>query len=131
MIFVDTGAWFALIVPSDINYPQARAWFLQNRERLLTTDYVISETLTLCRARKRYQEAIRLGSWFFDEGFTEIHYLSSQEVREAWSVFRTFSDKAWSFTDCTSKVVMTARGIDCAFAFDHHFKQFGDVSTYP
>jgi uncharacterized protein len=51
MIFVDTGAWFAMTVPSDPNYSTARAWMQQNPSSLLTTDYVIDETLTLLRAR--------------------------------------------------------------------------------
>lgn len=50
MIFVDTSAWFAAIVPTDPNYPHAARWLAANSEPLLTTDYVIDETLTLLRA---------------------------------------------------------------------------------
>jgi len=46
-------------------------------------------------------------------------------------LFRDYADKRWSFTDCTSKVVMERLGIRTAFAFDHHFKQFGDVKVVP
>ena len=49
MIFVDTGGWFASIVPTDKNHDKARNWFLQNREPLITTNYVVDETLTLLR----------------------------------------------------------------------------------
>ena len=49
----------------------------------------------------------------------------------AWQVFRRFSDKEWSFTDCTSKVVMDRLGITTAFTFDHHFRQFGAVTLVP
>ena len=46
MIFVDTSAWFAAYVPSD---PQHRAVReeIEAAPRLVTTDYVIDETLTL------------------------------------------------------------------------------------
>jgi predicted nucleic acid-binding protein len=49
----------------------------------------------------------------------------------AWETFRQFDDKSWSFTDCTSKVVMEQLNIKVAFAFDHHFQQFGTVQVVP
>lgn len=51
MIFVDTAAWFASVVPSDSEHQKAILWLTNNTESLLTTDYVIDETLTLLRAR--------------------------------------------------------------------------------
>ena len=47
MIFVDTGAWFASIVPTDPNHQKAAKWLEANNEILLTTDYIVDETLTL------------------------------------------------------------------------------------
>ena len=51
MIFTDTGAWFASVVPDDEDHEKAVAWLAQNREPLLTTDYIVDETLTLLSAR--------------------------------------------------------------------------------
>ena len=51
MIFVDTGAWFASVIPTDPDHAAARDWLAANTAPLLTTDYVIDETLTLLRAR--------------------------------------------------------------------------------
>lgn len=49
-------------------------------------------------------------------------------MKAAWEVFEKLNvDKKWSFTDCTSKVVMEQREIFEAFAFDHHFEQMGFV----
>jgi predicted nucleic acid-binding protein len=56
---------------------------------------------------------------------------NNREILRAWEVFRHFADKEWSFTDCTSKVVMEDLGIDTAFTFDHHFRQFGSVTVVP
>lgn len=44
---------------------------------------------------------------------------------EAWEMFKRYSDKALSFTDCTSFVVMRHRRIQEAFTNDHHFEQVG------
>ena len=46
-------------------------------------------------------------------------------------VVETFSDKEWSFTDCTSRVLMEKLRIERAFAFDQHFLQFGGVKVVP
>ncbi len=131
MIFVDTGAWFAVTVPSDPNHPNAKAWLRQNQAFLLTTDYVIDETLTLLRARGESQRAIALGEAFFSGTLTQIHYLTQADVQATWQTFRQFSDKQWSFTDCSSKIILEKFNCKEAFAFDHHFRQFGSVIVVP
>lgn len=131
MIFVDTGAWYASIVPSDPNHPAARGWLAQNEEPLLTTDYIIDETLTLLKGRGHYFRALALGDGFFQRNRASLHFLSETELQMAWQVFRRFEDKDWSFTDCTSKVVMEKLGLTTAFAFDQHFHQFGSVVVVP
>jgi predicted nucleic acid-binding protein len=131
MIFVDTSAWFASTVPSDTNYRSASSWVNQNTQPLLTTDYIVDETLTLLRSRGEVQRAISLGEAFFSGALTAIYYLNEEDIRGAWQVFRQFSDKEWSFTDCTSRVVMTKLGLIQAFTFDRHFCQFGFVTVMP
>jgi predicted nucleic acid-binding protein len=50
-IFVDTGAWFASIVPADPHHRRIVEFLHRNSLPLITSDYVIDETLTLLRAR--------------------------------------------------------------------------------
>jgi uncharacterized protein len=131
MIFVDTGAWFASIVPSDINHKLSSAWITQNTQPLLTTDYVVDETLTLLRSRRESLRARSLGEAFFSGALADLYFLTEEDIRQTWQVFRKFSDKEWSFTDCSSRVVMSKLGITDAFAFDHHFRQFGLTNILP
>src|SRR5271157_4441203 len=131
MIFVDSGAWFAAAVPSDRRYAEAHRWMGQNREKLLTSDYVVDETLTLLRARGEPNRAIALGNQFFRGDLTAIYYLTEEDIQAAWDVFCRCSDKEWSFTDCTSKVVMERLQLITAFAFDRHFHQFGGIAIVP
>jgi predicted nucleic acid-binding protein len=131
MIFVDSSAWFASVVPSEIDYPAATRWMSQNAEPLLTTDYVVDETLTLLRSRRQPQLALTLGDQFFHGGIAQLYFLDESETRLAWEVFRRYSDKDWSFTDCTSKVLIEKLQITTAFAFDHHFRQFGTPQVVP
>lgn len=129
MIFVDTGAWFALVVPTDPNHSHAATLLRSITKPLFTTDYIVDETLTLLRARGERRRAVEIGGKFFDGSIAIVHRLSEEDIERAWAVFRDFTDKEWSFTDCTSKVVIDRFGIKSAFAFDHHFEQFGSVSV--
>ena len=40
MIFVDSGAWYSSLIPTDPDHAAALAWLAQNTEALLTTDYI-------------------------------------------------------------------------------------------
>lgn len=131
MIFVDTGGWFAAVVPNDPNHDKAAKWLAENKEPLFTTDYVVDETLTLLRRRGENLRALTIGENFFNENLAEVYRLSIKDLQETWKVFRRFKDKEWSFTDCSSKVVMENFSITKAFAFDKHFRQFGNVIIVP
>jgi uncharacterized protein len=129
--FVDSSAWFALYVAGDPHHAVANQWLASNRDLLITTDYIIDETLTLLRSRSQRRIAIQFGWDAFAELFADLHFIIPTDVADAWDVFHTFHDKDWSFTDCTCKVVMARLSIDTAFTFDYHFRQFGTVTVVP
>ncbi len=131
LVFVDTSAWFAAVVPGDANHEAAVAWFGRNRRSLATTDYVVDETLTLLRGRGEGQRALSFGAKVFGGRLAKVHYLTPEQIHAAWLVFQQFRDKNWSFTDCTSKVVIELLGCAGAMAFDSHFRQFGAVAVEP
>ena len=68
MVFVDTGAWFALHVPTDPHHQQAVEWLQDNDEPLVTTDFVIDETLTLLLVRKERRRALEVGRLLIESG---------------------------------------------------------------
>ncbi|MDQ3063753.1 MAG: hypothetical protein M3R14_12975 [Acidobacteriota bacterium] len=82
MIFVDTGGWFASIVPTDKNHEKARNWFLQNREPLITTNYIVDETLTLFKARGEYKRALQIGEQFFNGSLSSVYDLNGEDLTE-------------------------------------------------
>lgn len=131
MIFVDTGAWFAAAVPNDPDHAAADTWLVQNRELLVTTDYVLDELLTLLKRRGEYQRALHWGPAILGGTIARLEWVAPADVRAAWEVFRDFQDKGWSFTDCTSRAVIQRLSIVTAFAFDEHFRQFGSVAVVP
>ncbi len=131
MVFVDTSAWFAFFVPTDPHHGRIRNWVGTIREPVLTTDYCIDETLTLLLVRRELPRAREAGQEFFEHGIARIHFLTPEQIHAAWVVFQQRAPAGWSFTDCTSFVVITQLGIRRAAALDAHFQQFPNVQIGP
>jgi predicted nucleic acid-binding protein len=131
VIFVDTSAWFALVVPTEPEHGRAATWLDANSESLLTTDYIVDELLTLMKMRREYQRAQRLGQQLLEGHIATLEWVTQVDVFHAWQVYLRYDDKPWSFTDCVSRVVMERLGIGTAFAFDDDFRQFGIISVVP
>ncbi len=129
MIFVDTGAWFALLIADDPNHTAARQWFEKNRTILVTSEYVVDELLTLVRSRVGILRSIQVGELIFKEELADLIPVEKRDIDAAWAIFAKYRDKDWSFTDCVSRVVMERLEITTAFAFDEHFRQFSTVAV--
>ncbi len=52
MVFADTSALFALFNPNDNLHQSALEWFKNSRPKLVLTDYIIDELLTLAMTQK-------------------------------------------------------------------------------
>jgi hypothetical protein len=131
MTFVDTSAWAALLVPADPHHAAARTWHEQNHDKLLTSDYIVDELLTLLKTRYSTLAAIRAGQWFWSERPGTLVYLAPEDIEKARKIFRSHRDKEWSFTDCTSFALMQRFHLSNAFAFDQHFSQMRGIHRVP
>jgi predicted nucleic acid-binding protein len=130
LVFVDTSAWFALAYEGDPYHPAARV-FIVSKPRLVTTNFVIDETITLVLKRLGYWSARELGEKLWSGQQARIIYVSKADQYAAWELFKRYDDKAFSFTDCTSFAVMARLGLHYAFAFDEHFEQTGQFVQLP
>lgn len=135
MIFVDTGAWFAIAVQEDKQHPTALSFVKKNSEALVTSDLVIVETLNLARFRRRGPAGWKLANRLADELWGEIAAAlvraTPEDTELARTLFKKYEDKLWSFTDCTSFAIMKRLGISTAFAFDRNFEQFPGFHRVP
>ena len=95
------------------------------------SDYVLDELLTLLKLRESHRVAAAAGEALLQQRVAQVERVTDRDFLQAWDVFRQYHDKAWSFTDCTSKVVIERLGIAQAFAFDRHFEEFGTVVRVP
>ena len=130
-VFVDTGAWFAYFVWRDPDHNSARKWISTNESSLVTSDYILDELFTLLKIRESQVVAVAAGRVLIEEKICQVIKLTPDDFTRAWSIFVQFSDKGWSFTDCTSKAIMEGLIIPTAFSFDEHFEQFGSIIRVP
>jgi hypothetical protein len=127
-LFVDTSGWMAMADAADPAHAASQAarddW-LRAGGTLLSTDYVIDETLTLIRLRLGLDAASQW--WEQVEGSPRVRWewIDPTRAERARSWFFRWRDKDFSFTDCTSFVVMKELHQRRALATDRHFRQAG------
>lgn len=125
-VFVDTSALFALMVRDDYMYVRARKnfeYFAKHNTPLLTSSYVLLETLTLLQRRVNL-EAL----WDFNRKILPLlDVVWADEDWHALAVQRLHAEnnRHVSLTDCLSFEIMEAREITTAFTFDRHFSERG------
>jgi len=132
-IFVDTWAWYALADRNDSDHSiaeQANQRLLDEEYIFVTTNYVLSETVTLMRYKMYHSVAVEF--WNTMQKLTEMGLVELIRVTEthevtAWTIFEKYSDQDFSFVDCTSFAVMQDIGVSDAFTADHHFATMGFV----
>ncbi len=127
-IYVDTAAWVSAADSADISgslVRQTRDRWLSEGGILVTTDYVVDETLTTIRLRLGLDAAEAW--WRQIEGSTRLRMESVGAARRerARSIFFRYRDQDFSFTNCCSFVVMRELRIRRVLTLDHHFRQMG------
>jgi hypothetical protein len=66
----------------------ARRWWEDNREPLVTTDFVLDELLTLLKSRGNAQRAIALGRDLLDGSLGRLERVTEDDLHAAWLLFR-------------------------------------------
>jgi uncharacterized protein len=126
MLFVDTAGWVAAADAADPMgnaVREARDTWLADGGILLTTDYICDETLTVIRRRLGLPAAQKW--WASVEASRRLRFecIDVSRAQQARKLFFRYKDKDFSFTDCTSFVVMGELGIRDALTLDAHFRQ--------
>src|SRR3972149_3394767 len=133
-VFVDTGAFIALTDADDENHKAAAAFYRNAKEkgtRFVTTNFVVCETLNYLRARISHNIAALFRENLKKSGFIEIITVIPSIEDAAFTIFKRYTDKDFSFTDCTSFAIMRSHKLKRAFAFDKHLEQFEGISRLP
>lgn len=128
-VFVDSGAFFALLVADDAFHKQSVDLFRRadsERWQLVTTNLVVVETYTLLLARTRrgrYNAIAFLDS--LDTSDCSVERVSADDEVAGIAIVRAHQDKTYSLCDAISFAVMERLGITEAVSFDRHFREYG------
>ena len=128
-VFVDTGAWYALVDQADADHEAARGWFEANRPPLVTTDYALHETIALLRVELGHAPAATFGEQLRGSRLARLVTVRPDDHEAAWAIFKKCDDQVLSFTDCRSFAVMKRLGLRRAFTVDSDFRTMGFVKV--
>lgn len=138
-LFIDTWGWLTLRDRRENRHEDIKNLYLDLRGRgcsFYTSDYVLDETFTLLFRRLQFEEAkssLEMIQTAIKGGYLHLERISPERFEKAKSLRIRFQDKPRiSFTDLTSMVVMTERGIIDILTEDEHFNQVGlDIQKVP
>jgi predicted nucleic acid-binding protein len=137
VIFLDTGFLLTLTSERDENHGRVLQVLNSYRggslwDQAITTNHVVAEAITAVRFKaephnlpKGHALAVAIGRGLYDGAFGRIYEVSTDEERSAFEYFARHQDKAYSFVDSISFVVMDKLGIGEALSvagdFTHRF----------
>lgn len=135
-VYVDSGGWLSVLIRTDKYHQVGTKYYeaiLQRRTLLVTSDYVLDETITRLRydvghdAAKQFLELIEKATTM---GALEIVFTSEAIWNKAKQLFLLYADVRLSFTDCVSFAIIQQMNIPEVFGYDTHFGLIG-VSLQP
>jgi uncharacterized protein len=124
-VFVDTSGWFAFANRRDPDHRTIRDAIRAHDGRLVTSNYVLDEIVTLARYRLGHAPAMKIGRVLLDPEAVDLVRITVEDELAAWTLFEDRSDQEYSFTDCTSFALMRRLGMTSAIAADDDFEREG------
>jgi len=125
-IYVDTSAFYALIDRSDRHHKEASVlWptLLDDNVTLITSNYVVSETIELLQNRIGFKAA---KLWYKDIlGVLDVWWINAAAHQRAYELWLNLWRRRLSLIDCVSFVTMHHHKIEKAFCFKPHFTDHG------
>ncbi len=127
-VFVDSSGLYALADHRDPAWSAAErcvSRLLKSGVVLVLTDYIIDEAITLARARAGTYGALRLMEIVDRSDAFRLIWIGEERFATTKAFFFKHADHDYSFTDCTSFVVMRELKIKDVLTTDRHFAEAG------
>ncbi len=133
-VFIDTSGWIALYHKKDKFHEKAikiNKELLDNNYYYITTNFIFDETITALLYKANHSLSVNFGERIQNTENVRIIYITREIENKSWELFKKYSDKEFSFTDCTSFVILQGLFEDKRvkevklFASDNHFCQMG------
>jgi predicted nucleic acid-binding protein len=130
-VFVDTGVWYAQVDRADPDHERVSQTLRHWSGKLITSNYVLDETITLLRYRLGWKAAHQFGDALRRGIIAKIVRVNAADENTAWAIFSRHADHSFSFTDCISFAVMERLTLDTALAIDSDFRSYGGLRCLP
>jgi predicted nucleic acid-binding protein len=124
-LFLDTAFLIALEAKDDQHHLAAQAYWRRHRPQLVTTVFILTETVTFFNRRHHHAKAVEIGEYLLASPSVDLYHIDDDLFQEGWRLFQRYDDKRFSLTDCLSFAVMQRLKLTTALTFDHHFAQAG------
>jgi predicted nucleic acid-binding protein len=126
-MFLDTAGLMCWADKDDTRHADALT-FVDSATVKLSHNYVLAEFLILADIGKiGRRHAINFIDAIEADPDIEMHWVTVELHRAAWSLLQIQVDKRYSLCDAVSFVLMRQRKIHEALTTDHHFEQAGFV----
>lgn len=130
-IYIDTSAFYALLDRADPYHKEASSlWvtLMDNNSTLVTSNYVVSETMKLLQKRIGFDAA---RAWYKNIlSVLDVLWIDEGIHQQAYELWLNLGRIPLSLVDCTSFVTMHQHQIERAFCFKSHFVDNGfDILT--
>ncbi len=125
--YIDTSAFYAIVDTTDENHADAvSTWqnLLQQTEPLVTSSYVLTETIALLHTRLGTDVVRR----FVEDNLPAVTVQWADEVTHSaalGAMLSTPGRRGPSLTDCVGLEVMRQLNTRTIFAYDQHFANLG------
>ena len=131
-VFIDTWGFKAFIdrlEPDHIEVKVLLEDLWENGEEVVTSDYILDETITLISVRlpfDKVKEFIKYVEQAYQEGYIKLLWIQEEYFDDAKKFRLKYNDKPRiSFTDFTTMAVMKRRNITRIITKDRHFEEVG------
>lgn len=126
MIFLDSSFLIAVEVEADQNHKKAvkiRDDIIKDKfGKIFISDYIFDETITVTIGRtKDLKKAIFVGEQL--KISSKIFKIDEDIFWKAWKLFKEQKETRFSFTDCTTVIIISENSIEKIATFDEEFKK--------
>jgi predicted nucleic acid-binding protein len=128
-LFIDTWGWLVLADRKDPLHGSTTECYRERAKftgQVLTSNFVLDETITLLFLRLPFDEAWRFVTAILHSPYVTIESVTETRFRQAFALRKSLEDKPKiSFTDLTSMVIMKEMKITDVLTADQHFVKVG------
>lgn len=131
-LFLDTSGLLSVFDRSDAHHAVCSSFwedlFRKQQYEPLISDYILDELTTRVRYQVSHGKALQVLTTLLElveRRRLGLVWVNQTHFTEARSIFESYDDQEFSFTDCTSFAICQRSGVQNDFSLDHDLLIFG------